>query len=250
MFGAAASAGLWAACGCCALVYQMKQGQGNECMGFNHMILITYEPSAVVDGVSALASASASASPSPPPSQILTPLSAITISSSGSITVPISRAMTITLRGRFRTARAQRGHGVGIAPIITLFIPGTPLKTTHLQKHASPIQNSIRGEEFRTLGPVASIRLRKKIPGVPAGAVGCRIQDPGTRGYWWWKTAGCSHSARTARGVPLPNPSYNIMPSTSHNSMPNPKRLRLTCLNNTYTLLIGNAVYGWKAHAG
>ena len=34
-------------------------------------------------------------------------------------------ALFRTLRGRFRTA-----------PIITLFIPGTPLKTTHLQKYA------------------------------------------------------------------------------------------------------------------
>ena len=31
---------------------------------------------------------------------------------------------------------AQRGHSVRTAPIITLFIPGTPLKTTHLQKDA------------------------------------------------------------------------------------------------------------------
>ena len=35
-------------------------------------------------------------------------------------------------RGRFRTARAQRQ----LLPIITLFIPGIPLKTTHLQKRA------------------------------------------------------------------------------------------------------------------
>ena len=33
---------------------------------------------------------------------------------------------------------------------------------------------------------------------------GCRIQDPGTRGYWWWKTAGfscnpCAPSARCAQ---------------------------------------------------
>ena len=60
-----------------------------------------------------------------------------------------------------------------------------PLKTTHLQKRASSMQNSIGGAEFRTLGPVASIGLKQKIPGVPAGAVGCRIQDPGTRGYRW-----------------------------------------------------------------
>ena len=37
-------------------------------------------------------------------------------------------------RGRFCTARAQLWHSTGTAPIITLFIPGTPLKTTHLQK--------------------------------------------------------------------------------------------------------------------
>ena len=32
---------------------------------------------------------------------------------------------------------------------------------------------------------------------------GCRIQDPGTRGYWWWKTAGFWHSAGTAPIVTL-----------------------------------------------
>ena len=47
-------------------------------------------------------------------------------------------------------------HSAGTAPIIMLFIPGTPLKTTHLQKHARSIQNSIGGAEFRTLGPVAT----------------------------------------------------------------------------------------------
>ena len=31
---------------------------------------------------------------------------------------------------------AQRGHGAGTAPIVTLFIPETPLKATHLQKRA------------------------------------------------------------------------------------------------------------------
>ena len=88
-------------------------------------------------------------------------------------------------RGRFRTARARR----------QLFL-AYPLQTTHLQKHARSSQNSM-GCEFRTLGPMASIRL-KKIPGVPAGAVGCRIQDPGIRGSRWWKTADVSHSARCA----------------------------------------------------
>ena len=31
---------------------------------------------------------------------------------------------------------AQRAHSAGTAPIITLFIPGTSLKTIHLQKRA------------------------------------------------------------------------------------------------------------------
>ena len=93
-------------------------------------------------------------------------------------------------------------HSARTAPINTLFIPGTPLKTTHLQKDARSIQNSIGGAEFRTLGPVASIRLKKKIPGVPAGGAGCRIQDPRIRGYRWWKTADFSHSAGTAHSAP------------------------------------------------
>ena len=46
---------------------------------------------------------------------------------------------------------------------------------------------------------MASIRLKKKNPGVAAVAVGCRIQDPGTRGDRWWKTADFSHSVGTAR---------------------------------------------------
>ena len=45
-------------------------------------------------------------------------------------------------------------HSARTAPIITLFIPGTPLKTTHLQKHAWSNHSSI----------------------------GCKIQDTGTRG--------------------------------------------------------------------
>ena len=30
---------------------------------------------------------------------------------------------------------------------------------------------------------------------------GCRVQDPGTRGYRWWRTADFSHSAGTAHGA-------------------------------------------------
>ena len=40
------------------------------------------------------------------------------------------------------TARAQRGHGARTAPITTLIIQVTTLKTTHLQNHAQSIQNS------------------------------------------------------------------------------------------------------------
>ena len=41
----------------------------------------------------------------------------------------------------------------------------------HSQQH--------RNVEFRTLGPVASIRLKQKILGVLAGAIECRLQDLG-----------------------------------------------------------------------
>ena len=49
-------------------------------------------------------------------------------------------------------------HSVPTAPIPTLFIPGTPLKTTHLQKQACMHSKQHQG---------------------------CRIQDPGARGYRW-----------------------------------------------------------------
>ena len=49
-------------------------------------------------------------------------------------------------------------------------------------------------------GPWDKHQTQKEIPGVPAGgAVGCRMQDLGIRGYRWWKTADFSHSAGTAR---------------------------------------------------
>ena len=47
-----------------------------------------------------------------------------------------------TPRGRFRTARAQRGHSTGTVPIIAVSIQVTTLKTTHLRNHAQSIQNS------------------------------------------------------------------------------------------------------------
>ena len=45
-------------------------------------------------------------------------------------------------RGRFRTAQAQCGHSAHTAPIITVIIQVTTLKTTHLRNHAQPIQIS------------------------------------------------------------------------------------------------------------
>ena len=56
------------------------------------------------------------------------------------------------LRGRFRTARAQRAHS---ANYYRVYPGNTPENHPPLQKHAS-IQNSISGAEFRTLGPVAT----------------------------------------------------------------------------------------------
>ena len=47
-------------------------------------------------------------------------------------------------------------HSAGTVPIVISFIPGTPLNTTRLQTHASSIQNSLGGADFRTLGPVAT----------------------------------------------------------------------------------------------
>ena len=44
---------------------------------------------------------------------------------------------------------------------------------------------------------------------------GCRVQDPGTRGYRRWRTADYSHSARTAHGAPPLGPSAS---GTSHHS--------------------------------
>ena len=82
----------------------------------------------------------------------------------------------------------------------------TPVPASrHILPHRSMHDqfNTAWGAEFRTLGPVASIRLKKKkIPGVPAGAAGCRIQDRGTCGYQWWKTANFSHSVHTAHCAP------------------------------------------------
>ena len=64
------------------------------------------------------------------------------------------------------------------------------------------INSKQHGVQIKTLGPVASIRLKKNILGVPAGSVGCRIQDPRICGYQWWKTTNFSHGAGTLQGAP------------------------------------------------
>ena len=79
--------------------------------------------------------------------------------------------MLALLWGRFRTAPI-------IANYYVVYLGNTP--ENHPPTEACMIiHNSIGGAEFRTPGPVASIRLKKKILGVLAGAVGCRIQDLG-----------------------------------------------------------------------
>ena len=62
-------------------------------------------------------------------------------------------------------------------------------------------QEGLQGADFRTLEPMAGIRLKKIIPGVPAGAVGCRIQDPGTHGKQQANSGGKQPTFRTARAA-------------------------------------------------
>ena len=62
-------------------------------------------------------------------------------------------------------------HSAGTAPIITLFIPGTP-PANHPPSEACMIHSKTHRR--------------------------CRVQGPGTRGYRGWKRAEFSHSARCA----------------------------------------------------
>ena len=115
---------------------------------------------------------------------------------------------------------AQHGHSAGTAPIITLFIPGTPLQT-------NPPYRSVR-DPFKTASGVQSSGpwdpwqasdYNKNNPRCTSrGAVGCRIQDPGTRGYRWWKTAHFSHSVCTAPIITL------FIPGTPLQTPPPPYR--------------------------
>ena len=54
------------------------------------------------------------------------------------------------------------------------------------------------GAEFRSLGHRECIRLKKKIPGVPVGAAGCKIQDPGTCGMHQTKKKISWYASRVA----------------------------------------------------
>ena len=88
------------------------------------------------------------------------------------------------LRGRSRTARAQR-----------------QLLRCVSREHHSPTEacmiHSKQHRGRRTLGPVASITLIKKNPWCTS-----RCQGPGTHGYRRWKRTDFSHSAGTAHCAP------------------------------------------------
>ena len=100
----------------------------------------------------------------------------------------------VTFRGG---AFAQHAHSanyyVAYAGNTSESHPPTEACTINLNQHG--VQNSGPWDPW-----LASDK--KKMPVVPAGAVGGRIQDPGTRGYRWSKTADFSHGARTVHGAP------------------------------------------------
>ena len=90
------------------------------------------------------------------------PACALCQSSTGGIREPLLRPLTHRVQGRCRRSGggarppgsqhqsecnsggvfAQHGHSAGTAPIITVIIQVTTLKTTHLRNHAQSIQNS------------------------------------------------------------------------------------------------------------
>ena len=94
-------------------------------------------------------------------------------------------------RGRFRTARTQRQ----LFRCISREHPCNPPRTEGCMINSIQHGGGCRIHDLRTRG---NHQTKKKIPGVPAGAVGCRIQDPGNHGSRWWKTADFPHSAGCA----------------------------------------------------
>ena len=114
-----------------------------------------------------------------------------------------------TLRGRFRTSWAQRGHSanydVAYPGNTPANHPPTEARMIHSKQH-----RGCRVQDPETCGKHQTIK--KQIPGLPAGAVGCRPQNPGTCGYRWRKKADFSHSAGTARAQRTVHP----LQSTTH----------------------------------
>ena len=83
--------------------------------------------------------------------------------------------------------KAAFSHSAGTASMITLVIPRTPAN------HPPTEACMMHSKQHR----------------------GSRIQDPGTRGYRWWKTAGFPHSAGTAHGAPPKGESSRFPEQTS-----------------------------------
>ena len=95
--------------------------------------------------------------------------------------LPLMMPRSKATRGRVRTAQAQRQS-------LRCSSREHPCKPPPLQTHARSIQNSVGGAECRTLGPVASTRLKKKNTWctglclvIRGGGGGCQIGPPG---FW------------------------------------------------------------------
>ena len=77
----------------------------------------------------------------------------------------------------FQSFLGAFSHSACTAPIIMLLIPGTPLKPPTYRSMHNHFKTAW-GAEFRTLGPVASIRLKRKNPWCTSR--GCRVQNSGS----------------------------------------------------------------------
>ena len=100
-----------------------------------------------------------------------------------------------------RTAQAQRAHSANYYGVYPGNIAENQPPTEACMIKFLVYQEGLQGAEFRTLEPMAGIRLKKIFPGVPAGAVGCRIQDPGTHGKQQANSGGKQPTFRTARAA-------------------------------------------------
>ena len=86
------------------------------------------------------------------------------------------------------------------------------------------------GAEFRTLGPMASIRQKKNPWCTSRGGVGCRIQDLGICGCRWWKTVDFLHSAGTARAQRTVRPNCCGVPCTGPVTAWSTRRRAVDCV--------------------